>query len=143
LSSDNPLITVNTGTINIGNVAARTTVNNSQNFSFNIGGTMQADVNVKMMLTVYSSGTPMFVDTLSFITGTPIMVFADSTNDPLLLWNITSVPTTPKWEATTLSFHSSPTSFTDSKNGSYVSSATVTMTLKDAIDLSANDHPRL
>ncbi|MDY0083431.1 MAG: M14 family zinc carboxypeptidase [Ignavibacteriaceae bacterium] len=144
LSSDNPLISVNTGTITIGNVPARTTVNNNQNFSFNIDETIEADVQIKMLLTVYSSGTPMFVDTLSFITGVPIIAFADSTNDPLILWDVTSSPaSSPKWEATTLSYHSAPTSFTDSKNGNYTNNATVTMTLKNAIDLSANNHSRL
>jgi len=143
LSSTNPLITITSGLVNVGNVPARTIVNNNQNLSFTIGSTMPADVNVKMLLTVSSSGTPMFVDTLSFITGTPIMVFADTTNDPLLLWNITATPTTPKWEATNFNFHSSPTSFTDSKTGNYVSNATVTMTLKNAINLSTNAHPRL
>ena len=144
LSSDNPLITITSGNINVGDIASRTTVNNNQNLSFAIGSTMQADVNVKMLVTVSTSGTPMFTDTLSFITGTPIMVFSDSTNDPLLLWNVTYSPTTsPKWEATTTSFHSSPTSFTDSKNGSYIDNATVTMTLKNSIDLSTRTNPRL
>src|SRR5574338_442858 len=121
------------------NIGARTTVSNNQNLSFTIDNTMPADVIVKIFLTVSTSGIPMFTDTLSFITGTPIIVFADTTNDPLLLWNITATPSIPKWEATNLSFHSSPTSFTDSKTGNYVSNATVTMTLKNAIDLSAND----
>ena len=143
LSSDNPLITINSGVVNVGSIPARTTLNINQNLSFTIGSTMPADVNVKMLLTVSTSGTPMFVDTLSFITGTPIMIFADSTNDPTLLWNITATPSIPKWESTTLAFHSSPTSFTDSKTGEYANTATVTMTLKDAIDLSANAHPRL
>jgi hypothetical protein len=143
LSSDNPLITINSGVVNVGSIPARTTLNINQNLSFTIGSTMPADVNVKMLLTVSTSGTPRFVDTLSFITGTPIMIFADSTNDPTLLWNITATPSIPKWESTTLAFHSSPTSFTDSKTGEYANTATVTMTLKDAIDLSANAHPRL
>ena len=143
LSSDNPLITINSGVVNVGSIPARTTLNVNQNLSFTISSTMSADVNVKMLLTVSTSGTPMFVDTLSFITGTPIMIFADSTNDPTLLWNITATPSIPKWESTTLAFHSSPTSFTDSKTGEYANTATVTMTLKDAIDLSANAHPRL
>ncbi|MBK7631579.1 MAG: immune inhibitor A [Ignavibacteriales bacterium] len=144
LSSDNPLITITSGNINVGNIATRTTYSNSQNLSFTIGSTMPADVNVKMLVTVSTSGTPMFVDTLSFITGTPIMVFADTTNDPLLLWNITYTPTTsPKWEASTTSYHTSPSSFTDSKTGSYTNNATVTMTQKNAIDLSSYAHPRL
>ena len=143
LSSDNPLITINSGVVNVGSIPARTTLNINQNLSFTISSAMPADVNVKMLLTVSTSGTPMFVDTLSFITGTPIMIFADSTNDPTLLWNVTATPSIPKWESTTLAFHSSPTSFTDSKTGEYANTATVTMTLKDAIDLSANAHPRL
>ena len=143
LSSDNPLVTINSGSINVGNIAARTTFSNSQNLSFTIGNTMPADVNVKMLVTVSTSATAMFVDTLSFITGTPIMVFADTTNDPLLLWNVTATPTTPRWEATTTSYHSSPTSFTESKIGSYVSNATVTLTQKNSVDLSSYAHPRL
>ncbi len=143
LSSDNPLITINSGPVNVGNISARTTININQNLSFSISSTMPADINVKMILTVSSSGTPMSMDTLNFITGTPIMVFADTTNDPLLFWDITATPNIPKWEATNLVFHSAPTSFTDSKTGNYVSSATVTMTLKNAVDLSAHEHPRL
>ncbi len=143
LSSSNPLITVNSGPVNVGNIPARTTINNNQNLSFTIGSAMPADVIVKMLLTVSSSGTPMFVDTLSFITGTPIVLFADTTNDPLLLWNITATPVTPKWEATNLTYYSFPTSFTDSKTGNYVNGATVTMTLKNAIDLSTHENPRL
>lgn len=144
LGSDNPLITINTGTINVGNIPARSTVNINQNFSFSIGGSIPADVTVKMLLTVSASGTSMFTDTISFITGTPVMVFSDSTNDPLILWNTTSTPTSStKWEATNSSFYSAPTSFTDSRTGNYISSATVTMTLKNALDLSSNEHPRL
>lgn len=144
LSSDNPLINIVSGNVNIGNIASRTTVNNNQNLSFSVGASMPPDVTVKMLVTVSTSGTAMFTDTLSFITGTPIMVFADSTNDPLQLWNVTYTPTSsPKWEATTTSYHSSPTSFTDSKNGNYVDNATVTMTLKNALNLSTYAHPRL
>jgi murein tripeptide amidase MpaA len=144
LSSNNPLINITNGSIIIGNISSRTTVNNNQNLSFSIGASMPADVNVKMFVTVSTSGTPMFTDTLSFITGTPVMVFADTTNDPLLLWNVTYTPTTsPKWEATTTSYHSSPTSFTDSKTGNYTNNATVTMTLKNPVDLSAYANPRL
>jgi hypothetical protein len=143
LSSNNPLITITSGSINAGSIPARTTVDINQNLSFTIQSAMPADVSVKMLLTISSSGTPMFTDTLSFITGTPVLVFADTTNDPSLLWNITSIPSTPKWESTNLTFHSPPTSFTDSKIGDYVSNATVTMSLKNPIDLSTNENPRL
>jgi hypothetical protein len=72
-----------------------------------------------------------------------MFVFADTTNDPLLLWTVTATPTTPKWEATSTTFYSTPTSFTDSKTGNYLSNATVTMTLTNAIDLSVHQNPKL
>ena len=72
-----------------------------------------------------------------------MFVFADTTNDPLTLWNVTATPSIPKWEATTTSFYSSPTSFTDSKTGNYTNNATVTMSLKNSIDLTTYSNPRL
>ena len=143
LSSDNPQITINNGNISIGNILARSTVNNSQKLSFTLGAGLAADVKVKMIVTVSTDGTPMYADTMSFIVGTPVIIFADSTNDPAILWTITATPTTPKWESTTTSYHSAPNSYTDSKTGNYVNNATVTMTLKDPINLSTYQHPRL
>jgi hypothetical protein len=143
LSSDNPQITINNGNISVGNISARTTINNSQKLSFTLGAGIQADVKVKMIITVSTSGTPMYADTMSFIVGTPVIIWSDTTNDPAILWNITATPTTPKWESTTTSYHSAPNSYTDSKTGNYVSNATVTMTSKDPINLSTYQHPRL
>lgn len=143
LSSDNPQITINNGNISIGNILARTTVNNSQKLSFTLGSGLAADVKVKMIVTVSTDGTPMYADTMSFIVGTPIIIFADTTNDPAILWNITATPSNPKWESTTTSYHSAPNSYTDSKTGNYVNNATVTMTSKDPINLSTYQHPRL
>jgi len=143
LSSDNPQITINNGNISIGNILARTTVNNSQKLSFTLGSGLPADVKVNMIITVSTNGTPMYADTMSFIVGTPIIIFADTTNDPTILWNITATPSNPKWESTTSSYHSAPNSYTDSKTGNYVNNATVTMTSKDPINLSTYQHPRL
>jgi len=143
LTSDNPEITINNGYISIGNIPSRTTVNNSQKLSFTIGNGMPADVQVRMMITVATNSTTMFVDTLKFITGTPVVVFADTTNDPTLLWNITANPANPHWESTTTNYHSAPNSYTDSKTGNYVSNATVTMISKDPVNLSTYQHPRL
>ena len=143
LSSDNPQITINNGNISIGNILARSTVNNSQKLSFTLGSGLAADVKVKMIVTVSTDGTPMYADTMSFIVGTPIIIFADTTNDPAILWNITATPANPKWESTTTSYHSAPNSYTDSKTGNYVNNATVTMTSKDPINLSTYQHPRL
>jgi hypothetical protein len=143
LSSDNPEITINNGNISIGDIPSRNSVSNSQKLTFTLGSGMPADIQVKMMITVATNGTTMFVDTFKFITGTPIIVFEDTTNDPTILWNITSTPSIPHWESTTTSYHSAPNSYTDSKTGNYVSNATVTMTSKDPVNLSTYQHPRL
>ena len=143
LTSDNPEITINNGNISVGNILSRTTVNNTQKLSFTIGSGLAADVKVKMIITVATGGTPMYADTMSFIVGTPVIIFADTTNDPAIIWNITATPANPKWESTTTSYHSAPNSYTDSKTGNYVSNATVTMTSKDPINLSTYQHPRL
>jgi carboxypeptidase T len=143
LSSDNPQITINNGNISIGNILARSTVNNSQKLSFTLGAGLPADIKINMIITVSSNGTPMYADTMSFIVGTPIIVWADTTNDPTVLWNITATPSNPKWESTTTSYHSAPNSYTDSKTGNYVNNATVTMASKDPINLSSYQHPRL
>ncbi len=143
LSADHPEININNGNISIGNIPARTTVNNSQNLTFTIGSNMPVDIEVNMMVTVFTGSTAMYVDTMSFITGTPVVIFSDTTNDPLVLWNITSTPSNPKWESTTTTYHSAPNSYTDSKNGNYVNNATVTMTSKDPINLNSYQHPKL
>ena len=143
LASNNLEITINNGNISVGNVPARTSVNNNQTLSFTLGNGLTADVQVKMAITISTNGTPMYADTMSFIVGTPVLVFADTTNDPTQLWNITSTPANPHWESTTTSFHSAPNSYTDSKTGNYTNNATVTMTSKNPINLSTYQHPRL
>ncbi len=87
--------------------------------------------------------TLLSTDTVTIIIGYPVLVFADTTNNPTELWTITASPSNPKWEATTTTFHSDPTSFTDSKTGNYSNNATVTMTLTNPIDLSSYTNPRL
>ena len=143
LTSDNPEITINNGNFSVGDILSRTTVNNTQKLSFTLGSGLAPDVKVKMIITVSTAGTPMYADTMSFIVGTPTIIWADTTNDPAILWNITATPSTPKWESTTTSYNSPPNSYTDSKTGNYVNNATVTMTLKDPINLSSYQHPRL
>lgn len=142
LTSDNSQITIINGTINVGNVPARTSVNNSQNFSFSIGN-IPPDVTVKMIVTTYTDAVPMRVDTLKFITGTPILLFADTTNNINTNWTVTANPTTPKWESTTTTFYSAPNSYTDSPVGNYANNATVIMTTTNPINLGANQNPKL
>ncbi|MEP0861962.1 MAG: T9SS type A sorting domain-containing protein [Ignavibacterium sp.] len=143
LTSDNPEITITNGTINVGNVAARSTLNLNQNFSFTIGN-IPADVNVKMLITTLTDGTPMKVDTLKFIVGTPVLLLADTTNNINTLWTLTRTPTSaPLWGVTTASYHSAPNSYTDSPSGQYINSSNTAMTLTDALNLSSYSNPKL
>jgi hypothetical protein len=81
-------------------------------------------------------------DTISIIVGTPVFVFADTTNVITNLWTITPA-SNPHWEATTTTFHTAPNSYTDSRIGDYISSSTVTMTLTNSINLTPYTNPRL
>jgi hypothetical protein len=99
---------------------------------------------VNITLTTKISGIIVAVDTINFTIGIPTFIFADTTNNPVTLWTVAATPSTsPKWEATTADFHSAPNSYTDSKDGNYVSNATVTMTSTNAINLSGYSNPLL
>ncbi len=143
LSSLSPYLTVTAGSAQFDSIQSRSSATLTSPLSFSVSASAPTDVTAKLLLTSSFSGTTVKQDTISIILGTPMFVFADTTNDPLLLWTVTATPTTPKWEATTTTFYSTPTSFTDSKTGNYVSNATVTMTLTNPIDLSAHQNPKL
>ena len=143
LSSLSPYITVTSNTAQFDSIQARSNATLTSPLAFSVLGSAPTDVTANLLLTSSFSGIVVNQDTISFVLGTPMFVFADTTNDPLLLWNVTATPSIPKWEATNTTFYSSPTSFTDSKTGNYSSNATVTMTLKNAIDLTSYVNPRL
>ncbi|MCS7052731.1 MAG: M14 family zinc carboxypeptidase [Ignavibacterium sp.] len=142
LTSDNPQITIINGSINVGNIASRETINNSQNFSFSIGN-IPPDVTVRMMITTYTGSVPMRVDTLRFITGTPVLLFADTTNNINTNWTVTATPSTPRWETTTSTFYSAPNCYTDSPIGNYSNNATVVMTTTNSFNLNGFQNPKL
>jgi carboxypeptidase T len=143
LSSLSPYLTVTAGLAQFDSIQARSNATLTNPLSFSVSASAPTDVSAKLLLTSSFSGTIVKQDTISIILGTPMFVFADTTNDPLLLWTITATPSIPKWEATSTTYHSSPTSFTDSKTGNYVSNATVTMTLTNAINLASYQNPKL
>lgn len=144
LTSLSPYLTVNTGSAALGSVPARGTAVVSAPFNFTVSPLAPIDVDAELLLTTLVDNIAINLDTLKIILGTPVFVFIDTTNNPLNLWTVTYTPTTsPKWEATTLSYYSSPASYTDSKDGNYVANATVTMTTTNQIDLTGLNNPRL
>ncbi|GBD88826.1 carboxypeptidase T precursor [bacterium BMS3Abin03] len=143
LNSLSSYATINNGSETFGLIPSRETVTVSSPFSFTLSAGTPVEEEIQLEFVTSFDGTIMNKDTVSFIVGTPEFIFADTTNDPSILWTITATPSYPKWEATYSTYYSSPTSFTDSKNGNYVSDATVTMTLTNSLDLSGYQNPRL
>lgn len=144
LTSLSPYLNVNDGSAAIGSVPARGTAVVPSPFNFTVSPSAPSDVEAKLLLTTLVDNIAISLDTLKILLGTPVFVFIDTTNNPLNLWSVTYTPTTsPKWEATTLSYYSSPASYTDSKDGNYVANATVTMTTTNPIDLTGLNNPRL
>jgi len=143
LTSPGGLVTVTNGSASLDSIEARSSHTFTSPLTFSITNSVTGGQEVPLALTTYTNGSLLSTDTVTIIIGYPVLVFADTTNDPTELWTITASPSNPKWEATTTAFHSDPTSFTDSKTGNYSNNATVTMTLTDAIDISGYTNPRL
>jgi len=135
LSSPGGLVTISNGNASADSIEARSMLTLASPLSFTIPNSTTVEQEIPLAFTTYSNGSLMSTDTITIIIGLPVMVFADTTNDPTEFWTITASPSNPKWEATTAIYFSDPTSFTDSKNGNYSNNATVTMTLTDAIDI--------
>ncbi len=127
----------------LGNIISRQTTDMPQPFKFNIGSNFNPGAKVKLLVQSLTNGTIMTNDTLTIVIGTPQYAFLDNNNDPTVLWDIVATPTTPKWEASNSTFYSSPVCYTDSKTGNYLSSATVTLTTKNNINLSSLNAPIL
>jgi len=143
LNSLSSFVTINTGTASIDSIPARTSVNVSSPFSFTISSSAPAEEIVDLEFVISLNSIILRRDTISFVIGTPQIVFTDTTNTILGLWTVTASPTNPRWEATTTTYYSAPNSYTDSRIGNYVNNATVTMTLTNPINLSQYNNPRL
>jgi hypothetical protein len=142
LSSPSGLVTVTNGSASLDSIEVRSSQTLTLPLSFTISQSAPLE-EIPIVLRTWTNGNLISGDTIIIAIGFPVTVFADSTNDPTELWTITATPSNPKWEATTSTYHSSPTSFTDSKNGNYSNNATVTMTLTNPLDLTSYNIPTL
>ncbi len=143
LLSTDPYITVINGQALIDSISARSSYLLSSPLTFSISSSAPVDYKAKIVLKTSTSGMEMSSDTIGILLGVPQYKFIDTTNNPTTLWTVTASPSTPAWEATTASFTSAPNSYTDSKTGVYANNATVTLTLKNAIDLTGLNNPKL
>ncbi len=129
-------ITVASGNLSIGVIAAGTKDTASASFSLEVGAAAVIGEAQQVLLSYLNNGTVVKQDTIDLIIGTPVLLFEDDDSDPTIKWDVSATPVTPKWESTTLTYNSSPASYADSKNGEYANNATVSLTLKDPVDLS-------
>ncbi|GAB1348216.1 hypothetical protein MASR1M107_04270 [Ignavibacteriales bacterium] len=137
-------ISVVSGSTGLGSLASMDTAVVVQPLSFLIGWNAGSGVSHKVLVKTVKENTVMSQDTLLITLGVPNYIFLDTTDNPLTNWTVTATPgTSPKWEATTSSFVSSPASFTDSKSGNYIANATVMMTSTTPVNLSGVNSPKL
>ncbi|MFI5407223.1 MAG: T9SS type A sorting domain-containing protein, partial [Nitrososphaerales archaeon] len=112
--------------------------------SFVISASAPLEEEVPIVITTKINGDISSSDTLIIVIGYPVFIFEDLSNNPATYWTITKSPSTsPQWDSTFKSFYSPPNSYTESKNGNYVNSATVTMSLTNPLNLSGFSTPRL
>lgn len=143
LTSLSTFATINTGSASIDSISARGTASISSPLTFTIASNTPVEEKIKLVFKASVGSVTMSSDTVSIMVGVPTYMFIDTTNNPLALWTVTATPPTPNWEPTTTTFSSAPNSYTDSKAGNYAANATVTMTLKNPINLSTYSNPKL
>jgi hypothetical protein len=143
LTSLSSFAAINSGIINIDSLQSQNIVSSINPLSFTISSSTPAETKINLLFTTSTSGVAMSKDTVSIIVGYPEFIFIDTTDNLLNYWTISSTPITPSWEATTSTFYSSPSCYTDSRAGDYADNANVTMTLTNPIDLSGYSNPKL
>jgi hypothetical protein len=144
LSSPSQYINTKTFFVEVDSIEARSSAILSPALSFLINSSAPLEEEIPLVLTTKVSDQIISQDTLTIVIGYPVFVFEDTTNNPTTNWTITKTPSSsPQWDSTYKSFYSEPNSYTDSKNGSYINNATVTMTLTDPLNLIGYTNPRL
>jgi len=144
LTSSSQYITINTSSVSVDSLEARSSFILGTPLSFAISASAPLEEEIPIVLKASTNGDIISSDTLNLIIGFPVFVFEDSTNNPDMYWTITKTPSSsPQWDSTYKSFYSEPSSYSDSKNGDYIDNATVTMTLTNALDLTGYTNPRL
>lgn len=96
-------------------------------FTYTLRENITGGEKVEYLLSV-NNGLNTFSDTIKKVYGTPVVIFEDSASN-FDNW------TSNKWNTTTIQYHSSPRSITDSPFGNYSNSENNILTLKNPIDL--------
>ncbi|NOX65334.1 MAG: T9SS type A sorting domain-containing protein [Chlorobi bacterium] len=141
ITSESDQISVSQDYIEIAKLESREEVSFPDAVQFVISDSVIAGENIELTVKVNMGNLLLSTEHVSLVVGVPKIYFADdasSMNDWISESNVSA-----QWELTTNDFYSSPSSFTDSKNGTYLSNSNVTLTKKTEIDLSEIAKPFL
>lgn len=124
-------------------ISARTTVQLPKPITFTLSKSTPVPSKISLVVSSLINQTLIASDTVTFNVGQPTFVFFDSANVITKYWTVTASPSTPKWDTTRATYVSAPSSYTDSKSGTYSANATVTMTMSNQVSLVGLSNPRL
>ncbi|MCE1188398.1 MAG: immune inhibitor A [Ignavibacteria bacterium] len=117
-------------------IPALSTYSPASSVKFIIQSGIPANTVLKIAVKTALGQATTSLDTIALTVGIPTYLFRDSGNSIATNWTVTATPSSaPKWETTTATYNSPFSCYTDSKNGNYISSSTVTMTTTNPINL--------
>ena len=134
ISTNDPLLTLNTSTANFPDAAILTESDNStEPFSFSLSDVAVPGDTLELIVTwrATAAGSYISVDTVRIIIGTPVIVFFDGAEEGISKWSRTG-----SWGVSDNYSVGGSWSFDDSPNGTPPSNADYAMTLIEGVDLS-------
>ncbi|TFB13825.1 T9SS type A sorting domain-containing protein [Candidatus Marinimicrobia bacterium MT.SAG.4] len=134
ISTNNPLLTLNTSTSNFPDAAILTETDNSgESYSISLDSAAVPGDTLELYVTwrATAAGSYISVDTVRIIIGTPVIVFFDGAEDGTFNWDITG-----SWGVSDNYSVGGNWAFDDSPNGTPPSNADYAMTLIEGVDLS-------
>ncbi len=142
LTSNTDMIKVLQGDYSGSTIPARSEIEKENLFAFFVSNDAVEGSIVEVSVSTSMGEVSLLEETLSFRIGTPKVLYTDHFADFSSTWSSTS-NVSEAWQTTNLSFYSEPVSVTDSKYGDYMSSARVTLQLKEPVSLVGLSKPML
>jgi carboxypeptidase T len=99
--------------------------------AFTLKTTVAVGDEIGLILTL-DNGSVQWHDTLRYTLGSPLIAFADTSND---MTNWTNISGSATWATTTTTFYSAPNCITDSPVGQYANNANSELLLNQSLDL--------
>jgi hypothetical protein len=132
LATNDPYVQLHDASASFGNIAARTSVDNSGDpFSFTVDASAPDAHGLTMTLVITGDGF-YAEETLSWMVGDPVILFADDMESGTGNW----IENDGYWGLTTNNFHSPTHSYTDSPSGNYGNYRDTWIELASSLNLS-------